>query len=1591
MMHRLLKRQLKRLFGEDSEHTEDIDSLIKIINQTYHQFQDDYNQLERTLELSSKESFKELNDLKWAVNSAVIVTTADLKGNITYVNQNFCNVTGYNTSELLGASHKKINSKHHGKEFFSNLWDTILAGEVWKGEIKNKNKEGQYFWLDTVIIPFKNNLGLPFQFMSISYDITKRKSFEEEITKLALVAENTHSAVSVSDQDGTIIWINKGFSRLTEYSTEEILGKKPGTLLHGKKTDPNTIKLISDAINSLSECNCEIYNYSKSGKGYWLSTAITPMYDSNKNHIGFIAIETDITERKEVEHRLQENEKLLQAINFASSELLINNDFNNAIEKILKNLIENISIDKINIFQNEYLEDESPVFSHRYTFDNLKKSFFSNASKHQKLSYKELGYERWYSNFVNGNFIGGLTSSFPESEQAQLQPQNIVSVLLVPIMVSGNYWGFIGFDVISNEKSWSKTEIGLLQNFANSLGGAFERYEAESKLKESEEKFRLLIESASDIFYYSDAQGKFTYANEVSSRITGFSNQELLDMNYLDLVRHDFKKEVTKVYLRKKEHDNDVLYHEFPSVTKDNKVKWLGQNIQSINKNGILVGYQAIAREITALKMAQDEIISNNNFLDSILNSIPNPVFVKDRSHRWLIANEAYCKLINKKQEDIIGKTDIEFLGEELGKHYIKEDEKQFVTKIEFFDEGIFVNENKETKILLAKKSCFENAGGNYIIGVITDITNIKEREKQILLYNQITERINDAISVADWEGKLVYVNEAHAKNLGKKKEEIIGSTMMEMEKIFHTKKDWQQHFKEVKEKSELLIEGENIRSDGSTFPVEASIKYANIEGQELIIAAIRDITERKMVQQKLEQSENRFRSLVQNATDITTVISKEGNIIYESPSFYRVFGYTEDETLNQNIFHFVHPEDMPKVIAEFNRGIEKGGVSDLFEFRFKHKDGYYLNIESIGNNLVSNNEIGGLVVNSRDITERKKAEYEIKYLKDFYEKILNKIPSDIVVFDDKHRYMFINEIAINDLEKRTWAIGHNDYEYCDRYGRDMKLADARRDVFDRAYNSKQTYEYEESILKPDGSYKWMLRRMYPIVDNYDAVTNVIGFGIDITERKIAEEKLRESEERLLLATNAANLGIWDWNITNNILIWGKSMYDIFDIEPEKFSGDYDAFEKTLHPDDKTKVNKEIQYSINNLDGYKGDFRIINSKDEVRHVAAFSKLFKDHKNEPSRLIGVNFDITESKLAEEQILKYQQDLEEAQRIAKVGGWEIDISQHSVKCAKEIYNIYEIDEPISLSINEAFKYYTEETRTRFLEKFKNAIYKHEAFEIEGQIITQKGNYVDVRTKGIPEKRNGKLIISGILQDITSQKEIERKLVEYTNELERKNKELDQFAYIVSHDLKAPLRGINNLSMWIEEDLEGQMKGDVKTNFELLRTRVNRMESLINGILEYSRAGRMKPNPVDIDLNFMLKEILDSLAIPENFKIHVQDNLPRIHNERIAIEQVLTNYISNAIKYNSNENPEVFVRYQLKGHMHEFCIEDNGPGIAPEFHEKVFQIFQTLQSRDSFESTGVGLAIVKKIVEDKGGHVWLDSDLGQGTRFYFSLPDH
>ena len=240
----------------------------------------------------------------------------------------------------------------------------------------------------------------------------------------------------------------------------------------------------------------------------------------------------------------------------------------------------------------------------------------------------------------------------------------------------------------------------------------------------------------------------------------------------------------------------------------------------------------------------------------------------------------------------------------------------------------------------------------------------------------------------------------------------------------------------------------------------------------------------------------------------------------------------------------------------------------------------------------------------------------------------------------------------------------------------------------------------------------------------------------------------------------------------------------------------------------------------------------------------------------------------------------------------------------------------------------------------------------------------------------------------RDITERIDNELQLKEYATSLEKINKELDQFAYIVSHDLKAPLRAINNLSTWIEEDIQENIQAETQKNFSMLRGRIQRMEMLINGVLEYSRAGRLKTESTAIDMNHFIKDVIFNLAPPDNFEIKIQSKLPTIEGEKVVLDQVFSNLISNAIKYNDNPNPTIQIGYENQVGVHCFFVQDNGPGIEEEFHEKIFGIFQTLNARDSIESTGVGLSIVKKIIEEKSGRVWVESSTGKGSKFIFTL---
>jgi light-regulated signal transduction histidine kinase (bacteriophytochrome) len=248
--------------------------------------------------------------------------------------------------------------------------------------------------------------------------------------------------------------------------------------------------------------------------------------------------------------------------------------------------------------------------------------------------------------------------------------------------------------------------------------------------------------------------------------------------------------------------------------------------------------------------------------------------------------------------------------------------------------------------------------------------------------------------------------------------------------------------------------------------------------------------------------------------------------------------------------------------------------------------------------------------------------------------------------------------------------------------------------------------------------------------------------------------------------------------------------------------------------------------------------------------------------------------------------------------------------------------------------------------------------------------------------------------IIHKITEQRnqlaEKNIQLEEYTRDLEKTNRELDKFASIVSHDLKAPLRAIGNLTGWIEEDAGETFAPDVRANFNTIKGRVKRMEDLINAILEYSKADRqVVSDEIKFSTQELINETVDFIGRPENLVLEFADNLPTITSDRTRMEQIFSNLISNAIKYNDKQEIHVTIGVEEQKEGWVFSVKDNGPGIDKPYHEKVFVIFQTLNRRDEVESTGVGLAIVKKIIEDQGGKIWVESELGKGADFKFFWP--
>jgi PAS domain S-box-containing protein len=286
---------------------------------------------------------KEISDYKYALDESSIIAITNQKGIITHVNDNFCKISKYRREELLGSDHRIINSGHHNKEFIKNLWTTIAHGKVWKGELKNKAKDGTPYWVDTTIVPFLNEHGKPYQYVAIRSDITERKKGEEELLKKIKeisdykYALDESSIVAITNQKGVITHVNDNFCKISKYSREELLGHDHRII----NSNYHPMEFIKDLWNTIAKGKVwkgELKNKAKDGTPYWVDTTIVPFLNEKGKPYQYVAIRSDISERKKGEEKIA---KMLIAAEQQNKQLV---DFCNIVSHNLRAPLVNISM-----------------------------------------------------------------------------------------------------------------------------------------------------------------------------------------------------------------------------------------------------------------------------------------------------------------------------------------------------------------------------------------------------------------------------------------------------------------------------------------------------------------------------------------------------------------------------------------------------------------------------------------------------------------------------------------------------------------------------------------------------------------------------------------------------------------------------------------------------------------------------------------------------------------------------------------------------------------------------------------------------------------------------------------------------------------------------------------------------------------------------------------------------------------------------------------------------------------------------------------------------------------------------------------------
>jgi PAS domain S-box-containing protein len=625
------------------------------------------------------------------------------------------------------------------------------------------------------------------------------------------------------------------------------------------------------------------------------------------------------------------------------------------------------------------------------------------------------------------------------------------------------------------------------------------------------------------------------------------------------------------------------------------------------------------------------------------------------------------------------------------------------------------------------------------------------------------------------------------------------------------------------------------------------------------------DLVEIEKARASLYESELKYHTTLDSIGDAVISTDLNGNITYMNPLSEELTGWTFSEAKNRpvsEIFNVIDEESRMEIENPVVKALEKGiiyvGLTNHTLLIRKDRseitiaDSAAVIKDSKGNNL-------GVVLVFRDMTQIRLKDDKLQESERKYRQIVETAGEGIIIASPDGRFQFVNQKFADMLGyPPEEIIGKKSDSFMYDVPQIASIVETRKNL-----NSGKKVKDIIRFRHKNGSVIWSLFSATPLFDLQGDYTGNLAMHTDITNQKIIENELKETQNKLNIALENGDIGTWLWNLKTDEVSIDERTERILGLQPGSFGNSFEAFKNLIHEEDITHVRNALEFSVKNKTQLENIYRL---KSDNRFISSKASIINDENGTPEQMAGVCFDISGLKSSSE---------------------------------KSMFNL-------------------------------------------------------------------------------------------STELMRSNKELENFAYIASHDLQEPLRMVSSYTQLLEKQYKDKLDENAHEYIRYAVDGANRMYELLNGLLAYSRINTRGKEFKKVDLNDILSSTTKnlSLLIKERNVIIESDNLPQILADESQMIILLQNLFSNSIKFSSG-SPRIFVSVKSEKTQYIFSVKDKGIGIEKQYYDKIFQIFQRLHTREQYEGTGIGLAMCKRIVERHGGKIWVESEPGEGSTFFFSIP--